>query len=154
MATLVPKPGERVELELHPWYYSEPNQIFLSKSSSIDFDHSPQIQTNLNVVNSITDTLLQSASLGTRCMKGYRIKKTRQAQTFKNVAIGEQFFDCESYDFITINETNKAHSNFWTQLELANFSLTKIAPECDCSTGKFIIIFLNRSTHFIFFLIF
>jgi hypothetical protein len=139
VATLVPKPGERVELELHPWYYSEPNQIFLSKSSSIDFDRSPEIQKNLNLVNSITDTFLQSASLGNRCMKDYRIKKTRQAQTFQNVAIGEQFFDCENYNFITINETDKAHSSFWTQLESANFSLTKIGPECDCSTGIFFI---------------
>ena len=48
VATLSPKANDRPALELHPWYYSEPNQIFLSKSSSIDFDHSPQIQTNLN----------------------------------------------------------------------------------------------------------
>ena len=129
----MPKPGERVQLELHPWYYSEPNQIFLSKSSAIE--PTTQAQTNLNVVNSITDTFLQNASLGTRCMNGHRIKKTKQAQTFKNVAMGEQFFDCEKYDFIVINETNTTDSNFWSQLNHVNYSVTKIAPECDCSTG-------------------
>jgi hypothetical protein len=35
--------------------------------------------------------------------------------------------------------------------ELANFSLTKIAPECDCSTGKFIYFLISKHTLFFFF---
>jgi hypothetical protein len=38
VATLVPKLSDRPSLELHPWYYTSPNQLFLSKSSSLKYE--------------------------------------------------------------------------------------------------------------------
>jgi len=137
VATLTPKPGERVELELHPWYYSEPNQIFLSKSSALDFDWlGEKVQTNLDLVNSITDTFLQPASLGTRCMNNNRIKISRQAQSFSRVTSEEQYFSCENYDFVNLNETGQPGKLFLDQLKSVNYSFTKMTPECDCTSGS------------------
>lgn len=139
VATLTPKPGERHELELHPWYYSEPNKVFISRSSDINFDlNGPVKQTNIDLVNKITDTFYHGGGLGTRCMKGNRVKITKQAELYSRIALGEQIFSCESYDYLNITETQKPSSDFLSQLKLTNYSYSKISPDCDCSSGKLI----------------
>jgi len=85
VATLVPKLTNAPSLELHPWYYQMPNQVFLSRSSSLGyevptygFDGSiaskvdPKQQANIDEVDRIVNTFYKSSSLGTRCMDGYR----------------------------------------------------------------------------------
>ncbi len=85
VATLVPKPTNRPSLELHPWYYQTPNKIFLSKSSSINYEtpffssdgvfsssQDMTQQANIKEIDTIVDTFYKASSLGTRCMDGYR----------------------------------------------------------------------------------
>ena len=38
VATLTPNDSVRPALELHPWYYPTPNRMFVSKSSSLQYD--------------------------------------------------------------------------------------------------------------------
>lgn len=38
VATLAPGVSNRPILELHPWYYGQPNQMFISRSSSLAYD--------------------------------------------------------------------------------------------------------------------
>lgn len=45
VATLTPAVSNRPALELHPWYYGQPNQMFLSRSSSLVYDR-PIYDTN------------------------------------------------------------------------------------------------------------
>lgn len=135
VATLTPKPGERLPLELHPWHYSEPNQIFLSKSSAVHFDSiGAKVQTNLNEIDKITETFFQSGSLGTRCMKDYRIRMTPQSQLYSRVSAGEQFFSCETNDYLNITESSQPIS-LVNELKAINYSSTKISPDCDCTRG-------------------
>lgn len=73
VATLTPNPSDRPPLELHPWYYRTPNLMFLSRSSSFEFDktfYSPtgqsnvvtnfSVQPNIDQINQIVEALLNN----------------------------------------------------------------------------------------------
>ena len=84
VATLMPADTGRPPLELHPWYYPTPNRMFVSQSSSLNFDTpvydlssgkvhllvNTSVQSNYANVKQVTDTFIRSPGLGTRCMKG------------------------------------------------------------------------------------
>ena len=93
VATLTPGVSPRPPIELHPWYYSPSNQFFISRSSSAGFDrpvYSPDtgniqlnvnesVQSNLAQIDRVVDTFRRAPQMGTRCMKGYKV---RQQHTF------------------------------------------------------------------------
>ena len=68
-------------------------------------------------------------------MNNNRIKISRQAQSFSRVTSEEQYFSCENYDFVNLNETSQPGKLFLDQLKLVNYSFTKMTPECDCTSG-------------------
>lgn len=93
VATLQPAVTSRPPLELHPWYYGLPNRIFLSKSSSYQYDapifdqNTGQINLQLNLtvqsnydrVKQVTDTFFKAPGPGTRCMNGHQIVIPQQS---------------------------------------------------------------------------
>ncbi|RNA31837.1 ATP-binding cassette sub-family A member 1, partial [Brachionus plicatilis] len=73
VATLTPKPSDRPPLELHPWYYLTPNLMFLSRSSSFEYDKTfyssisgtnvvidSSVQPNIEQINNITEALMNN----------------------------------------------------------------------------------------------
>jgi ATP-binding cassette subfamily A (ABC1) protein 1 len=150
VAILTPNPRQRPALELHPWYYGSPNQVFMSRSSSIDFDHPvynplqsqidlgfnpnpTQIQPNLDEINRITNTFLKT--FGTRCMVGHKILVTQQAENFVKVNGNDKVLDCYDFDYILNNNYSMPSQSFVDELIQTNFSFTKITHDCDCSNG-------------------
>jgi len=124
---------ELPELELHPWYYSNINKIFLSKSSSSDYSITNYVnstyqweqidstkQPNIQIINKIYKTFFQNGSLGNKCMTGYKINDKQ---------------DCEDYIYKKVNNNLDNHQK-WTlikELNLVNYSYTKISPGCECT---------------------
>ena len=122
--------ADRPAIELHPWYYSAPNKIFLSKSSSLDYsvpsyfvignstnltEHTnPSEQPNINEINRISESLFLNG-LGTRCTAGHSISK----------------LTCNQFNFKLLNGST-LDSQTVSQLNAVNYSTTKIAPCCTC----------------------
>lgn len=146
VATLVPKVADRPALQLHPWYYQSPNNIFVSKSSSIKYDTpnyqtltssiNPAEQTNINEIDNIVGTFYQSSSIGTRCLKDYRIKIPVQAEDYRRALLGSEL-KCEDYNFRWVQSSNLSRPSDTVIGELmrANYSYTKTSLDCDCSQG-------------------
>lgn len=132
VATLKPSQSldvDRPSLELHPWYYSMPNQMFFSKSSAYDYsvpsyynstfyteNVNPSKQPNIDSINQITETFFQNASVGARCVNGHKINKLK----------------CESYNFKKLNKSQIADELVIKQFNAYNYSITKISPSCTC----------------------
>lgn len=142
VATLNPMEGDRPSLELHPWYYDFPNKIFLSKSSSYAYDRpdyssnpiqlnsNPQVQSNIDLVNSIYKNLITTTGLGTRCLSNHQITLTSQAQKrrdFKQLQCNSDYNLNKNYTSIPADVAQ--------ELQKANYSYTKTSLVCDCSTG-------------------
>ena len=76
VATLSPKPKDRPPLELHPWYYQTPNIMFLSRSSSFEYDKTfynikngtnvfknPSVQPNIEQINQTAEALMNDPGI-------------------------------------------------------------------------------------------
>lgn len=146
VATLTPKVKDRPPLELHPWYYSSPNQMFVSKSSSLNYDfpnygyaNMSTITSNLNLppnidqIERISSTFLRFPGVGTRCMSNHRIVITQQAEDYSR-AQGNRTLDC-NFNSSLLQAYVEPSADFAAQLRTTNFTYTKISPECDCSSG-------------------
>lgn len=142
VATLFPPTGNLPALEVHPWYYGWPNRMFVSKSSSYDYDHpvyypnvqlniNSSVQTNLQQVNQIYSSLFES--VGTRCLSNYQIRLTSQAQQYSSVG-SDRLLKCNSVSNLDQNYTQPS-SSVWQALLAVNYSYTKTAPRLDCATG-------------------
>jgi ATP-binding cassette subfamily A (ABC1) protein 1 len=152
VAILVPGPRQRPAIELHPWYYGSPNQVFFSKSSSYDYDrpiYNPsqsqidlginpnlnQIQSNINEINNITNTFFKV--FGTRCMSGHKIKVTDQAGNVVKLNANDKVLDCNDFDYILNKNYSMPSQSFVNELIQTNFSYTKRTLECDCNRKGF-----------------
>nr|QNH67855.1 ATP-binding cassette transporter subfamily A member 1-like protein X1 [Brachionus rotundiformis] len=146
VATLTPKPSDRPPLELHPWYYPTPNLVFLSRSSSFEYDKTfyspvngtnvvvdPNAQSNIEQVNKIVQALMNNPGLGNRCMKGYRIKITTTAVNPNNNA--GQELECENFNDYQTHKNSTPNYSFINELLSTNYTYTKRSKECDCSQG-------------------
>ena len=144
VASLTPNTSNRPPLELHPWYYTTQNHMFLSKSSSLQYEntfyttspnfqvveqYNDSFQSNIDQVNSIVDTFAQEASIGTRCVKNYKIKITPQVFTYKKA---NQYFDCNSFSYTNLSQPSAA---FQSELNAVNYTYSKCSLSCDCSSG-------------------
>jgi ATP-binding cassette, subfamily A (ABC1), member 1 len=140
VAILAPKEADQPALELHPWYYSTPNKMFLSKSSSLDHSRTFYNSTNAyeqileptTAVNKITDTFFQNAGLGTRCVNNYRILITPQANLYSK---SNQYFSCLDADYTLLNNLTIPDLSTLNQLNAVNYTYKKLSPDCDCSKG-------------------
>ena len=147
VATFQPAETNRPPLELHPWHYKEPNQIFVSKSSSLQYELNlfnssgtyatllqPQEQTNIDEVNQIVDTFYAKSSLGTRCLDGHQIEMTKETRHLQRSEAGT-FLDCEAFNFERIHNYTVPTQSLVSELLTTNYSQTKRSPDCDCSSG-------------------
>lgn len=147
MASLTPNLIPRPALELHPWYYNEPNQVFVSKSSSLQYETNTfnvsadtvttQIrsreQANIAEINRIVDTFYSRGSLGTRCLGDYQIKISESGEDVHRA--GGSILECEAFDFEQIHNYTVPDQSFVNDLLSTNYSLSKESPMCDCSSG-------------------
>ena len=148
VATLAPSDNSRPPLELHPWYYSTPNRIFLSKSSSHEYDTplfntstgkvnlqlNTNVQSNYERVLEVTDTFFTSPGPGTRCMNGHTII-VQQSLLDVSRSFGSTTLQCKSVDAELQSNYTMPTVDVVNQLNLKNFSYSKISPNCDCSSG-------------------
>ena len=146
VATLQPDLTDRPSLELHPWYYTTPNKIFVSKSSSLKyeiplytsniFDHVfyTQEQANIKEVNKVVDTFYEPSSLGTRCMTGHKILISQQSQDYRRSLLGSEL-NCEDFDYKLIHNYTQPPVNFVNGLNSVNYSYIKKSVDCDCTGG-------------------
>ena len=148
VATLTPKNSSRPALELHPWYYPIPNRMFLSKSSSFQYDtpifdtNTDQVNLQLNVsaqsnyerVKQVTDTFFSSPGPGTRCMNGHQILIPQSSQDISR-SQGSTTLQCSGSDAQLVSNYSIPSSEVISQLNRKNFSYTKLSPDCDCSSG-------------------
>nr|APD26544.1 ATP-binding cassette transporter subfamily A member 1-like X1 protein [Brachionus koreanus] len=145
VATLTPNQSDRPPLELHPWYYRTPNLMFLSRSSSFEYDRTfynengqsnsvidSSVQPNIDQINQIIEALMNNPGAGNRCMKGHRIPTQKSAYQNK---IADQFLQCEDFDdYQTFMNSTPSYS-FINELLSTNYSFTKRSKDCDCSQG-------------------
>jgi len=146
VATLTPNDNNRPPLELHPWYYTAQNQMFLSKSSSLQYEntfysadsnakvveqYNSSFQSNIDQVNRIVDTFSQNASIGTRCVKNYKIRITSQSYAFR---YGNSYFGCNTPS--TYSNLSQPSVSFQNELNLVNYTYSKCSLNCDCSSGR------------------
>lgn len=110
------------KLELHPWYYTKPNVIFLSKSSD-----PTKTQSDMNDINRVVDTFWSWNSIGTRCLNGNKIPVTMQDSDEMT-----PFYECETYDSILSKNISNNLNEFDLDLIKRNYSL-RITPECECT---------------------
>ena len=146
VATLVPATTNRPALELHPWYYPTPNRIFISESSSLDFDRpffiNSQYQSQVNVaqqpnyasVKRIKDALIDSPGPGARCMNNYSIEVKFQLEdrTRSNAGL---VLDCENYSSLMIQNYTFPTDPALDQFYRTNFSYSKKTIDCNCDSG-------------------
>ena len=142
VATLFPIKGSMPPLEIHPWYYQSPNQIFISKSSAYTYDRprydqqSPfeinldvKVQTNIDQVNGVYDTLIRAPGPGNRCLSNYKIALSSQAQVKSNTLA------CNSFESNLNSNYSMPPLDVAKGLLSVNYSNTKTGPVCDCSNG-------------------
>ena len=148
VATLTPNNTSRPALELHPWYYPTPNRMFLSKSSSFEYDapifdlNTGKVNLQLNVsaqsnyerVKQVTDTFFSSPGPGTRCMNGHQILIPQSSQDLIR-SQGSKTLQCTAPSVQLVSNYSLPPSDVISQLNANNFSYTKLSPDCDCSAG-------------------
>ena len=146
VATLVPATTNRPALELHPWYYSTPNRIFISESSSLDFDRpffiNSKYQSQVNLtqqpnyasVKKITNALYDSPGLGARCMNNYSIVVSFQSEDRTRSNAGS-VLACESYSSLMIQNYTFPTEPALGQFYQTNFTYTKKTLDCNCDPG-------------------
>ena len=148
VATLAPTNNSRPSLELHPWYYATPNRMFISKSSSYQYDApiydisngkvnlqlNTSAQSNYERVQQVADTFFTSPGPGTRCMNGHRILVPQSLIDIRR-SLGSATLDCKGADVELQSNYTMPSGDVVTQLNSRNFSYTKISPDCDCSSG-------------------
>ncbi|CAF0791152.1 unnamed protein product [Brachionus calyciflorus] len=147
VATLTPKPSDRPPLELHPWYYPTPNVMFMSRSSSLEYDKTlwnlqtgqsetkidPSKQPNIDEINKIADALINNPGPGARCMKGYKI--SIRASGYDTTRLSSRELTCESFEnYITSKNSSPGYSIIKEFLQ-TNYTYTKRSFDCDCSSG-------------------
>ena len=127
--TQVPKPGDYPPLELHPWYYTWPNQMFVSKATSVTASFSSDLNTQLGPpVDDIVGTMVyDKTSFGARCVPGYSLMLTSQAQNAPGVLTCN-----DAYANQSSTPASQAMLDNWAA---SNFSFTRVSPNCDCSAG-------------------
>jgi hypothetical protein len=148
VATLTPKNTPRPALELHPWYYATPNRMFLSKSSSFQYDapifdlnkgqvnlqQNLSAQSNYDRVKEVTDTFFVSPGLGTRCVRGHQIVIPQQTLDVTR-SQGSTVLQCENFNSSLLSNYSMPSNDVVSQLNSKNFSYSKLSPDCDCSSG-------------------
>ena len=146
VSILTPGVQNRPPLELHPWYHTIPNNIFISKSSSLNYEYNfynssggkvktqvnPQAESNINEVNRIVDTFFSDSSLGTRCVSNYSISITYQAQEYSKL---KPVLKCNDFKSMMLQNYTNPNPTILNQLDSVNYTYTKLSPSCDCSSG-------------------
>jgi hypothetical protein len=139
VATLNPAESSEPALEIHPWYYGTPNQIFISKSPSYAYDApnygktpfmlnlNPKVQSNIDQVNKVYNTFLKSPGPGTRCMSNYQIIVPRRG--------GDRPLECYSFENELNNNYTELPSSMVSAFQSVNYTYSKTGPKCDCSNG-------------------
>ena len=145
VATLNPATTAEPPLEIHPWYYQSPNQMFIAKTSSYNYDRpqydksplelnlNPSVQSNIDRVNKVFNTFVKAPGPGNRCLSNHKVVVTRQAQEFSRAG-GDRILSCNGYDSLLTNYTMPPQSLI-SALLAANYSYKKTGTPCDCSNG-------------------
>jgi ATP-binding cassette subfamily A (ABC1) protein 1 len=151
VATLNPTASNRPALELHPWYYQAPNQMFFSKSTAPKYDLTfygsggggglrrqpedvvdPSQQANIQEVEQIFSSFVNNPGPGTRCMKGHTIVIPQQRQDYTR-ANGPQVLDCAPDNVYA--PASMPPATVVAELAATNFTYSKVSVDCDCSSG-------------------
>ena len=148
ISSIIPGVRNRPALELHPWYYNTPNQIFISKTDSLTYEvpvydsetsYSYIIdsneESNVNKVNQIINTFYTPSSLGTRCMDGHRIRLTNARKNYEPSLVDGDILACESFDFKVVQNYTLPSVSIINELAQTNYSYSKVSIDCDCSSG-------------------
>ena len=148
VATLIPKLSDQPSLELHPWYYATSNQIFLSKTSNLNYERQGyNSETGINThvdekereyildqVEPVTSTFFNRSSIGTRCVTGYAIHISQQAQDYRRSML-DPVLKCEDYNYRLLQNYTLPDSQLIDELNAVNYTYMKQSPDCVCNTG-------------------
>lgn len=146
VATLAPGVRDRPPLELHLWYYDTPNQLFISESASLNYQRTfynqqssqiieqtfPRYQSNIEMIKKIKESILNTG-LGARCVKGYKIYKTRYADDFTK-SVSRVPLECDQ-NFEIIQNYTIPDVKVLDEFMQTNYTYSKKSLDCDCTEG-------------------